>query len=241
MLNDGELIVVASQKGGTGKSTVATNLAVITAAKGKKVLLVDCDPQQSATKWYGLRENQLGERNKITLIEKSFKGMDVKAIWRDIAKFQEVYEIVIVDTPGETAAFIAGLMKVADLVLIPMATGYYDFWGASDTIQKVMSLNEELETPILARICLNQVSQTTSSRTTQSVAREEIHESLIPILKTTLAKREIYAQSADGLGVIERYEREITVHNKRIRPAHQEMENLYREIMKLLREGKRIK
>ena len=234
MIKEGRLIVIASQKGGTGKSTITTNLAVVAADKGKKVLLIDCDPQQSATKWYGLRENQLGEKNKITLVEKSFKGMEVKAIWRDVAKFQEVYDWVVVDTPGETATFINSLMRVADLVIIPMATGYYDFWGASDTVQRVLSLNEEAETPIIARICLNQVSQTTSSRTTQTVAKEEIHQHQIPIFKTSLTKREIYAQSADGLGVIERYEREVTVGKKKIRPAHLEMAGLYKEILNLI-------
>lgn len=239
-MDEGKLIVIASQKGGTGKSTIATNLAVIAASKKNKVLLVDCDQQQSATKWYGLRENQLGENNIITLVEKSFKGMDVKSVWRDIAKFQEVYDLVIVDTPGESAAFVNSLMKVADLVIIPMATGYYDFWGASDTIQRVLSLNEELETPVLARICLNQVSQTTSSRTTRSVAQEEIHQNQIPIFATTLGKREIYAQSADGLGVTERYEREVASGEaKKIRLAHQEIENLYKEIVELLKGGKR--
>ncbi len=234
-MNEGKLIIIASQKGGTGKSTIATNLAVVAAGKKNKVLLVDCDQQQSATKWYGLRENQLGEKNKITLVEKSFKEMDVKSVWRDIAKFQEVYDLVIVDTPGESAAFINSLVKVADLVIIPMATGYYDFWGASDTVQKILSLNEELEMPIVARICLNQVSQTTSSRTTRSVAQEEIHRNQIPIFATMLGKREIYAQSADGLGVTERYEREVTDGKVgKVRPAHREIENLYREIVKLL-------
>jgi chromosome partitioning protein len=237
-MDEGKLIVIASQKGGTGKSTLATNLAAVAANKKEKVLLVDCDQQQSATKWYGLRENQLGENNRITLVEKSFRGMDVKSVWRDIAKFQEVYDLVIVDTPGEAAAFVNSLMKVADLVIIPMATGYYDFWGASDTVQKVLGLNEELETPIVARICLNQVSQTTSSRTTRSVAHEEIHQNQIPIFATTLGKREIYAQSADGIGVTERYEREVlNGEGKKVRLAHREMESLYKEIVDLLKGG----
>jgi hypothetical protein len=70
------------------------------------------------------------------------------------------------------------------------------------------------------------------------VAKEEIHQHQIPIFKTILTKREIYAQSADGLGVIERYEREVqAADKKKIRPAHLEMANLYKEVLNLI-EGK---
>ena len=63
----GRIIAIANQKGGVGKTTTSINLSSCIAAKGKKVLVVDIDPQGNTTSGYGIEKNEL-DNTKYELI-----------------------------------------------------------------------------------------------------------------------------------------------------------------------------
>ena len=116
------VIVVASQKGGVGKSTLALHLGV--AAEPRTVLL-DMDPQQTLTRWWSTREAEIP-----ALAEATIGGLSSKLQLLQT----EGYELCIVDTPPAVTTSITAVIEVADLVLIPVRPSPADLWAVGATI-----------------------------------------------------------------------------------------------------------
>lgn len=106
-----KVIALLGQKGGSGKTTTAENLAVMAAQSGLKTLLVDLDPQITATNWGDRRENA----DPAVLSAQSGRLPQVLAA----AQAQDT-DIVILDTPPKAAEVSTAAARVADLVLVPM-------------------------------------------------------------------------------------------------------------------------
>jgi chromosome partitioning protein len=112
----GLVITIAQRKGGAGKSTLAAQLAVAWARHGKRVAVLDIDPQASLAAWAGLRRARLGD---------AAIGFDFAAMpgWRAAPWIEErahSCDLVVVDSPphAETEARI--VVRAAGLVLIPV-------------------------------------------------------------------------------------------------------------------------
>ena len=115
-------ILVGGEKGGTGKSTVAINLAVEFAKTGQHVLLVDCDKQQTAAD-FAERRN-VGEREP-ALIATSVRGSQVKTA---VADFARRYDVVIVDSGGQDSIELRSAMvcPAVQLMIVPVQASYFD-------------------------------------------------------------------------------------------------------------------
>lgn len=126
----GIVITIAQQKGGAGKTTLAAHLAVTWAGQGRRVALVDIDPQASLAAWHGLRAERLGEGRT---------GLDFAAItgWRTAAEVERRardHDIVVIDSPphAETEAKLA--IRAADLVVLPVQPSPMDVWATKPTL-----------------------------------------------------------------------------------------------------------
>jgi chromosome partitioning protein len=123
------VIVFASQKGGSGKTTLSGHIAVQALMSGfEPVAIVDTDPQASLAEWHHARES-----NDLEL-----KVSDGKNIERDIQELQDMgVALIIVDTPPVATSTIGSIVRQADLVCIPARPSPHDLRALGRTIDIV--------------------------------------------------------------------------------------------------------
>jgi chromosome partitioning protein len=129
------ILVVGGIKGGSGKSTIATNLAVLRSQIGHDVLLVDADEQGSAAEFSEQRSVLHPDRPTFTCVR--LVGASVRSELRRLAPR---YQDVIIDTGGRDTTSQRAALTVADVMLIPFPPGSFDLW----TVRQVSKLIEEM-------------------------------------------------------------------------------------------------
>ena len=129
------IVVVGGIKGGSGKTTVATNLAVIRALDGHDVLLVDADDQETASDFTMLRNERAAAQTTYTSIK--LTGQAVRTETRRLAG---KYDDVLIDTGGRDTTSQRAALTVADVLLVPFVPRSFDVW----TLEKVGELVGEM-------------------------------------------------------------------------------------------------
>ena len=131
------ILVCGGIKGGSGKTTIACNLAAMLAGAGKDVLLVDADEQESATIFTAIRKRDQPERPQYTSI--ILREGNLRS---ELERMRGKYDDIIIDTGGrDTRAQRAGL-SLADVLLLPFNPRSLDIW----TIENVEKLLEDIRT-----------------------------------------------------------------------------------------------
>lgn len=114
------IILLGSQKGGVGKSTLATNVAVELQRRGRDVLLIDADPQKTSSMWAARREAQEGAP---PLPCHEGTGNNLSGVIRDSARR---YEDLVIDTAGYDSAEFRLALLVCDVVVSPFTPSQAD-------------------------------------------------------------------------------------------------------------------
>ncbi|WP_199258440.1 ParA family partition ATPase [Paracoccus binzhouensis] len=125
----GRIITVAQQKGGSGKTTIAVNLAVALRGRGHSVALLDTDPQGSMGRWFLERLGRLGEDEALDFSTSSAWGASYES-----DKLKKRFDYVIIDTPPKIDSDLRPALRVADLVLVPVATSHVDLWATEGVL-----------------------------------------------------------------------------------------------------------
>lgn len=125
-----KVITIAQQKGGAGKTTIAAHLAVAIAQRGRRVALVDIDPQGSLTQWHELREEKFG---------KGYTGLNFIHLsgWRvgtEVSRLRRNHDIIIIDSPPHTETEAKAAIRNADLVIVPVQPSPTDLWATKATL-----------------------------------------------------------------------------------------------------------
>lgn len=191
------ILLVGGEKGGTGKTTLATNLAAVRALAGRDVLLIDTDPQMSASDWVGFRdEGDVSPRVASTqLYEPSLK--------QQIPDFARRYEDIIIDAGGRDSAELRRALAVADVALFPVQPSQYDVL----TIKRLAQLVErarEVNERLVAYVVINRAP--TNPRTGETEAAQEATGDFpsLRLAATIVRDRIAFRRSASlGLSAIE--------------------------------------
>ena len=126
-----KVITIAQQKGGTGKTTLAVNLALaFIKYHNLKVAIIDTDPQGSLGKWFMIRSEKNISNNNLTFKTASLWGAQYES-----KILKQDRDIIIIDTPPKIESDARPAIEAADLVLIPVAPSPVDFWATEPIIE----------------------------------------------------------------------------------------------------------
>ncbi len=127
------VITFVTQKGGSGKTTLAISCAVAGEQAGNKILILDMDPQGSAEAWYQDREAETPRLARV-----SSTDLDVAIRKAKAAGFQ----IVLIDTPGRDDPATAAAIRVADICVVPCRPTPSDMKATPPTAATIKRLNK---------------------------------------------------------------------------------------------------
>ena len=186
------IIAIVNQKGGVSKTTLALNLGAAMAAQGKRVLLIDADPQQTAQDWAAVR----AEPPPFQVI-----GLTKPVLHRDLPAMAADYDAVIIDGAPRNYEVARSAIAAAGLVLIPVQPSGADFWASRETVSLVKEARSFKETQKAAFVVSRKIGRTVLGR--------EINEALaefgLPILRSGTTQRIAFAEAMTaGTTVIER-------------------------------------
>ena len=177
-----KVIAVLNQKGGSGKTTIATHLARALQLQGSSVLLVDSDKQGSARDWSAVNES-----NPVTVI-----GLDRPTLDRDLKNISDKDFVVIDGSPQATDLAVSAI-KAADFVLIPVQPSPYDIWATSDLVDLVKQRIEMTDNKLKSAFVVSRVIKNTKIG---SEVSEVLIEYGLPVLNAKIVQRIAYPNSA---------------------------------------------
>ena len=177
------IISVLNPKGGSGKTTISTNLARSLHDRGYSVLLVDSDPQGSARDWHAAHD-----ANPIELV-----ALDRPNNVKTLLSLSGNYDFVVIDGAAKLEDMIAACIKVSDFVLIPVQPSPYDIWAASDLVDFIKARREVTDGIPLAGFVVSRVVEGTRLG---SDIRAALDEYALPVFQSTISQRQVYPQTA---------------------------------------------
>ena len=181
-----KVLAVLSQKGGVGKTTLATSLAVAAETAGKSVALIDLDPQATASFWHDTR-------GKETPAVVSIQPIRLPAVLK--AAEEQGTDLVIIDGAAVQREIAYDAAAVSDFVLVPTKPAVFDIKSMTETIKAVQQHDKPLA------IVLNMISPTGVENTDAFDAAQVLGVDICPI---TIGNRKAFFRSqGEGLAVQE--------------------------------------
>lgn len=183
-------IAILNQKGGVGKSTLATNLGAAAHLDGLRTIILDLDSQGSALDWYAARQE--GSR---------LEGLTVAGSDRVLTapRFRELtsgYDVAILDGPPRLGDITRAAAVAADVALMPLRPGAFDWWACSDTLtllDSADSVRDELGRPPVRRMfILNAADERTRLARAALDALGKVGE-IVPV---SIASRIVYPEAS---------------------------------------------
>ena len=179
-----QVIAVLNQKGGAGKTTIATHLARALQLAGSDVLLVDSDPQGSARDWAAVREDQ-----PVPVV-----GIDRPTIERDLKSIAKK-DFVVIDGAPQAADLAVSAIKAANFILIPVQPSPYDICATADLVELVKQRIEVTDGKLKAAFVVSRAIKGTK-------IGAEVTEALsgygLPVLESRITQRVSYPSTAAG-------------------------------------------
>ena len=184
-----KILAVMNEKGGSGKSTVALNLATALHRAGQRVVLVDADPQGTARDWRAASPDGANLPDVIAL-DRPQMLQSLRTLAADV---------VVVDTPAKAEQMAAAVIRVADVVLVVIQPSGADVWAAAATV-KLIRAKQDIGGTVQAAFLVNRASGV--SKLSKEIQAGEWNEYELPQLDAVIRNRVSFAQSlTDGVSI----------------------------------------
>jgi chromosome partitioning protein len=204
-----------SVKGGAGKSTVCTNLALEYMRRGRRTLLVDADPQGTTRVWAEIA------------VENGYEAPTVVAMGKDLHRpgqldrFRDAFDLIGIDCPGRDGAVVRAALMVADVALVPCGASPADAWALAQTLELIEEARV-LRPGLAAGVIVTRRRHTSIG----NGARGDLESAGVPLFPVELAERVAYQQAmGEGRGVVALRDREAA---REIRLLADSIDNLVR-------------
>lgn len=192
------ILLIGGEKGGTGKTTLATNLAAKRTLAGRDVLLIDTDAQGSANYWAQNRDEAEGHPQRVACVQKFGKGLQAEVL--DLAKR---YQDLIIDAGGRDAVELRAALVVADRVYIPIQPSQFDIWTL-DRMDELVGHAQGFNPGLEAKVIISRVSTNPSVHESQDAQELLTDFSHLALSAVVIRDRIAYRKAArDGLCVDE--------------------------------------
>ena len=190
------IYTVGGIKGGSGKTTIATNLAVYLLKQGRDVILIDADDQESATDFTSFRHQSLGGDIGYTAVKVT--GRELNA---SVARLATKCDDIVIDTGGRDTVSQRSALTISHVYLVPFAPRSLDIW----TLRKVENLIGEVMPFNPKLICLTFINKADARGNYKEEVADLLRESPgVNFIDTPIGNRISFANAAaSGLGVIE--------------------------------------
>ena len=214
------IVLVGGEKGGSGKTTIATNLAAMLAEQGRDALLVDTDPQGSASFWADARQDHPSSPKRLTVVQKHGRS-----VGQEINQLAPRFDDVVIDSGGRDSAELRSAMLVADVILVPARPSMYDIHSLA-LMDRLIGESQQFNAKLQAFVVVNGASTNAGNADVADMLEVLSDFRFFRVASTVLRDRLAYRRSAaQGLSVSEFVPRDAK--------AADELTGLYDEVVAL--------
>lgn len=187
-----KIIALLNEKGGAGKSTIAINLACALHRQGRRVVLIDADPQGTARDWREASPEGLDLPPVVPLDRPEVLLASINTLNADIA---------IIDTPAKAEKMSASVVRIADIALIPVQPSGADVWASAAAV-KLVQQKKDVGGNIEAAFIATRVSGNTNL--SKEILKGDWNEYGVDMMQQSISNRVSYAQAiTDGVSLYE--------------------------------------
>ena len=198
------IILIGGEKGGTGKSTLATNLAAMRCRRGRDALLIDADPQRTSKTWAEERDALSDEGGGTSVVPRvPCQTVTGRSFTDDVRDLARRYDDVVIDAGGRDSVELRGGLLVADVLYTPLQPSYADAW-TMETMEDLVKTARGFNSRLGAYVVLSQAFTNPQIPETEDAIRllreyDELHFSGVVVYERLAYRRALGA----GLAVEE--------------------------------------